>query len=204
MFGKISTIEALNTMSFKTLSKALRSNDSSVRRIAEGRFLLTFINNHLNKYSNAVLGMDAAKMRLMEVVESNEFEPMIWNDYISLETDLLKLVGDIRSFATAPIKILDYANLVAVLRDTIHALKNLITRYSELATEEMSREPDSDYKDEISRKIGKVHADMGAHLELCNLIDHSIDLLHSKESFVATPKSEIMLTTEAYNRINSL
>jgi|TARA_B110001469_G_C9595383_1_gene295609 hypothetical protein len=202
MFRKISSIEALNTESYKTMCKALKSKDASVKRIAEGRFLITFINDHLNNYSNATLAMDAAKARMMDIVESNEFESTIWSDYIALDTDLLKLVGEIRTILSSPIKMAQFANLVGVLRDTTHALGNIIQKYGRLASEEFSRNPESTYKPEMLRKLDKIGYDMAAHIEISHLIDHTVDLFDSKDNFVVTPNSSIMLTTAAYNEIN--
>ena len=198
MFRSISAIEALSSSNPKIIKKALKSKDAAVRRIAEGRYLITLFNEGLTEYSNAMLNMEAAKARVLGSTDANEFEPELWNDFTVLDQSLLELVAELRVFSSKPMKIEELANVLVTLKDCCGRIVNLNEKHITLFNEEIGRNPN---KSEILSKMNKIASYSHGYEALANLADRVVMIVRDVNKLIVNTDRAVLLTTTAYNSL---
>lgn len=203
MFRSIPPVEALNSSNPSTLRKALKSKNESVQRIAKGRYLITLTQDYLDKYANSVLTINTVKARISEITASSSFEGELWSDYVSLDQDLVKIVGEFRGYAQNPMNVTELANILVSLRNTIHAIVNLYTQLGELFVAEIERNSDSEFKDEIIRKLDTSEKLSYGHEIIENMIDALASIIGNRGNLVITRDKTVLLTPTAFNALNT-
>ena len=201
MFRSISAIEALSSSNPKIIKKALKSKDAAVRRIAEGRYLITLFNEGLTEYSNAVLGEEAMKTRFISFNSTNEFEPELWNDFTALDQGLLELFPELRVFSSKPMKVLELSNLLVTLKDCCVRILNLNKKHTTLFKEEIGKNPDTPYKSEIISKSNKIKSYCNGYMALSDLADRVFMTVSDVDNLIANTDRTVLLTTTAYNSL---
>ena len=202
MFRSISAIEALSSSNPKIIKKALKSKDAAVRRIAEGRHLITLFNEGLTEYLNAVLDEEAMKVRFISFNHTNEFEPELWNDFTALDKGLLELVPELRVFSSKPMKVLELSNVLVTLKDCCVRILNLNEKHITLFKEEIGKNPDTPYKSELIGKMNKIKSYCHGYEALSALADRVFMAVRDVDNLIANTDRVFLLTTTAYNSLH--